>query len=76
MRDRDNQLAMKLTTAKGHLAVANKTALYHYFTRRKATNFQDAKRFWESASTGYSRMTLRMSHRRTSFMLHLHRLTP
>jgi hypothetical protein len=49
LRDRDNQLAMKLTTAKSHLAMANKTASFTAILRwRKATNFQDTKRFWES----------------------------
>ena len=49
LRDRDNQLAMKLTTAKSHLAIANKTASFTTILRwRKASNFQDTKRFWES----------------------------
>ena len=49
LRDRDNELAMKLTTAKSHLAMANKTASFTAILRwRKATNFQDTKRFWES----------------------------
>ena len=49
LRDRDNQLAMKLITAKSHLAVATKTASFTAILRwRKASNFQDTKRFWES----------------------------
>ncbi|MDG1139299.1 MAG: hypothetical protein P8N49_07240 [Opitutales bacterium] len=49
LRDRDNQLAMKLITAKSHLAVAKKTASFTAILRwRKASNFQDTKRFWES----------------------------
>ncbi len=49
LRDRDNLLAMKLTTAKSHLAIANKTPSFTTILRwRKAGNFQDTKRFWES----------------------------
>ena len=45
----DNALTMKLTTAKSHLAIAEKTASFTTNLRwSKATNFQDTKRFWES----------------------------
>ena len=49
LRDKDNALTMKLTTAKSHLAIAEKTASFTTNLRwSKASNFQDTKRFWES----------------------------
>ena len=49
LRDKDNALTMKLSTAKSHLAIAEKTASFTTnLSWSKARNFQDTKRFWES----------------------------
>ena len=49
LKDKSNDLAMKLTNAKGQLDMAKKTPSFTTTLRwKKADNFQDTKRDWES----------------------------
>ena len=49
LKDKSNALSMKLTNAKGQLALVKKTPSFTTTLRwRKAENFQETKRDWES----------------------------
>ena len=73
LRDKDNALTMKLTTAKSHLAIAEKTASFTTNLRwSKASNFQDAKILGILWGFYWLYKETRTSWRKILSTLHLH----
>ena len=75
LKERTNTIAMKLTTAKGQLKLAQDTPPFTTVLRwRKADNFQITKRIGNhfGVFTGFTRIFQNMKMWKTLFMLHLH----